>query len=133
MPNALFGQTWKADINRSLFTGTLAPTFETRLYEERPNGYKLTVSGELNGKPYQWHYEAYQDGKKYPVYGRDDVDAIEIYRLNESMTVGFFSKEFLPGGPYKRTLSADGKSLQVEAAGRDAAGRPYFNVIEYKL
>src|ERR1043165_9909556 len=111
MPDALFGKTWKSDVNKSVFSTSFRPSSESRLYEERPNGYKLTVSGEHEGKQYKWHYEAYHDGKKHPVHGRDDVDAIEIYRVNDRITLGFFTKNDATVAAYQRVLSVDGKSL----------------------
>jgi hypothetical protein len=133
MADPLFEKTWKADVGASIFSDAIKPTNEMRLYEERPNGYKLTVTGERGGSSYKWFYEAYYDGKTHPVHGRDDADGIVIYKLDDKNTVGFFSKGIEPAGPYRRKVGLDGRSLQVEAAGRDANGQPYFNVINYSL
>ena len=84
MADALIGKTWKINAGASLFSTSFRPAQKTRLYEERPNGYKLTVSGSHNRKPYSWGYEAYHDGKPYPVHGREDVDAITIFRLSDA-------------------------------------------------
>jgi hypothetical protein len=130
--NGLFNVEWKLNKGMSaLGIGSIVPDFETRLYQELPNGYSLTVTGAKNGQPYQWGYKAFYDGKEYPVYGRQDVDAITAYRLDDRNTVGFFTHNQLAGGPYSRKLSEDGKQLVVWAAGRGVTGAPYFDVLHY--
>ena len=129
----LLGKKWKMDLAKSSFSTEFVPASETRLYEEVPNGYRLTVSGVHKGKPYSWGYTAHYDGKPHPVQGRNDVDSITIYRVNDRITVGFFKKGLVEGGPYARTVSDDGRSLIVEAAGRDVHGRPFYDVIAYHL
>lgn len=135
MADALFGKTWKMDPGASLFSADFKPSVETRVYEERDNGYKLTVSGAQGGKAYEWWYEAFHDGKSYPVHGREDVDAITIYKLSDTFTCGFFTKgpNQMPGGPYARKLDAAQNILTVEAAGRRPDGSPFYDVITYKL
>jgi len=118
---------------RSAFSTSFVPQRETRRYEEVAGGYKLTVSGEHEGKPYEWYYTALYDGSPHPVHGRADVDSIVIYKLDARNTVGLFMKQLSPGGPYARTVSADGRTLVVQAAGRHADGAPFFDVIEYEL
>ena len=137
MTDPLYGKIWNMVADASLFSSSFVPDRENRVYEERENGYKLTVSGTAKDKNYLWQYEAYYDGKPYPVIGRSDVDAITIYKLSDTFTVGFFTKtigagpNFVPGGPYARRPSADGKTLVVEAAGRNADGTPFYDVITY--
>ena len=130
MSDPLFDKNWQMNSGKSLYSTGFRPDEESRLYEERPNGYKLTVSGTHDGKRYEWGYEAYHDGKPYPVHGRDDVDAITIYKLSDRRTVGFYTKAEQPGGPYARRLSEDGRTLVVEAAGR-RDGAPFYDVIHY--
>jgi hypothetical protein len=135
MADPLFGKTWKMVPAASIFSAGFTPSQETRLYEDRPNGYKLTVSGVHNGANYSWSYEAYHDGKSYPVTGRSDVDAITIYKLSDKFTCGFFTvgPNQSPGGPYARKVSASGDSLTVESAGRRTDGTPFYDVITYEL
>ncbi len=132
MADPLFDKTWNMLPAKSLFSATLTPVAETRLYDSRPNGYKLTVNGTQSGKPYQWWYEAYYDGNAHPVHGRNDVDSITIYKLDAFNTVGFFENGNQPAGAYRRKISADGATLIVEAAGR-GNGQPFYDVIEYRL
>jgi hypothetical protein len=127
----LFGVTWEVDPGISRFSADWKPDRETRSYEALDNGYKLTVSGSHLGRPYSWGYTAYYDGKKYPVSGRPDVDSIEIYRINDRITVGFFSKDNIPGGPYSRFVSEDGKTLEVQSVGHRADGSVFFDVLHY--
>jgi hypothetical protein len=133
MADPLFGKTWKMNAGSSLFSTDFRPAQETRLYEERPNGYKLTVSGTQNGKPYSWWYEAYHDGRSYPVHGRDDVDAITIFKLSDTHTCGFFTQRETEGGAYARKLDIAKNTLTVQAGGRHADGSPYFDVTSYTL
>lgn len=129
----LYGKVWKMDPEASQFSTAFAPSEETRAYEEVGNGYKLTVTGVHEGKEYSWHYTAQYDGKPHPVYGREDVDSIIIYKLDDRHTAGFFRKGLMPGGPYARGVSDDGQALTVEAAGRHTDGAPFYDVIEYRL
>ena len=132
MADPLFGKDWKMNSGLSVLgIGSLSPDHETRRYEEIANGYKLTVTGAHKGQPYSWGYTAIYDGQNHPVYGRDDVDSIVAYRLNEYITLGFFFKNNLEGGAYKRTTTTEGNQLTVVASGRNARGAPYFDVIHY--
>src|SRR5689334_15001456 len=127
MPDPLFDVNWTLDNAKSRFSTDWSPETETRLYEETEDGYRLTVSGTHNGKPYKWGYTAKYDGKNHPVYGRSDVDAIEAYRVNDRITIGFFKKTGTdsPGGPYSRKISEDGKKLQVQTVGTRDDGTVY--------
>lgn len=128
----LFNVNWTLDSEKSLFNEQWAPNTENRVYTPvGDNGYTLKVSGVHKGKPYEWGYTAQYDGKDHTVYGRDDVDTIEAYRINDRITVGFFKKGNVPAGPYKRKLSEDGKSLEVETVGRRPDGTFYYDVISY--
>ncbi|MFJ2386251.1 hypothetical protein [Pseudomonas koreensis] len=131
-PDQLFGKAWSINKNTSLFSTNWKPDSETRLYEAVPgDGYRLTVAGVHNGKAYRWGYTAFYDGKDHPVYGREDVDTIEAYRVNDKITIGFFKKDGIYGGPYARKLSEDGKSLTVQTVGKLPDGSAFFDVIDY--
>jgi hypothetical protein len=129
----LYGKTWKMDPEASHYSTAVAPSEETRVYDEIENGYTLTVTGAHDGKKYSWHYTALYDGQPHPVHGRADVDSIVIYKLDDQHTAGLFSKGLRPAGPYIRNVSEDGRSLTVEAAGRNVDGAPFYDVIEYRL
>ena len=130
--NPLFDTTWNLVKPNSRFTTqSWNPDSESRLYEEIPGGYKLTVSGTKAGVPYPWDYTAIYDGNDHPVNGRPDVDAIEAYKVNDQITIGFFKKNGIEVAAYKRGLSSDGKSLSVVASGINTDGTIYFDVIEY--
>src|SRR3989344_3000678 len=128
--NSLFNVPWKMDKRSSRFSTDWVPEKETRLYEPVKGGYRLTVRGVRKGKNYEWGYTALYDGKPHHVYGRDDVDSIEAYKINDRVTIGFFRKGIVFGGPYSRHLSKDGKTLVVQAAGRNGS-RAFYDVIKY--
>jgi hypothetical protein len=129
----LFDRQWQMDPAVSSFTRGYQPRSESRLYEAIDNGYKLTVSGSLDGQDYEWGYIALYNGEAHPVRGRDDVDSIRIFKLDDRRTIGLFEKALSPGGPYARTVSEDGSQLVVEAAGRRVDGSPFYDVITYRL
>jgi hypothetical protein len=134
MPDPLFGQDWKLDRGKSsLSVASFNPHTETQRYEEVPGGYRLTVTGSTAGQTYSWNYTALNDGKPHPVHGRNDVDSITTYRINDKITVGFFTKDGVAGGPYARFVSDDGRTLTVWAGGKNANGEPYFDVLHYDL
>jgi hypothetical protein len=127
----LFDKTWSLQPDLSRFSALVAPDSETRVYENLDNGYKLTVSGTREGQTYEWGYTAYYDGDPHPVHGREDVDSIRIFKLDARRTVGLFDQGGSPGGPYARVVSEDGSQLTVEAAGRNADGSAFYDVIAY--
>lgn len=129
----LFDRQWQMDPAVSTFTLGYQPSSESRLYEAIHSGYKLTVSGSWDGQDYEWGYTALYDGEAHPVHGRDDVDSIRIFKLDDRRTIGLFEKALSPGGPYARTVSEDGSQLVVEAAGRRVDGSPFYDVITYRL
>lgn len=129
---ALFGIEWKLDAGLSILSSGEAPESETRLYEELENGYKLTVMGESQGRNYEWGYTAFYDGHDHAVYGREDVDAIEPYRINDHITIGFFKKDSIYAGPYARKENLTGDQLTVQTVGRNADGSVFFDVKEYR-
>jgi hypothetical protein len=132
--NPLFAGNWKLAPKRSKFTTSAwNPESEDRSYKAVRGGYELTVTGIRNGEPYSWGYTAIYDGKDHPVQGRKDVDAIEAYKVNDRITIGFFKKKGKEVAAYKRHLSIDGKSLSVVASGVNTDGSIYFDTIEYKI
>lgn len=63
--------------------------------------------------------------------GRSDINAIQAYKVSDQITLGFFKQNGIDGGAYARTLSADGNSLKVIAAGKRPDGSAYFDVLNY--
>jgi hypothetical protein len=132
--NPLFDRTWTLLPGKSNFsTMVWNPDTESRLYKPVRGGYELQVKGTKGGESYAWGYVARYDGKDHPVRGRKDVDAIEAYKVNSRITIGFFKKRGKEVATYKRTVSRDGKSLSVVASGINTDGSIYFDTIEYKL
>lgn len=132
--NPLFAANWKLAPKKSKFTTSAwNPESETRVYKAVRGGYELKVTGIKTGEPYSWGYTAIYDGKDHPVHGRKDVDAIEAYKVNNQITIGFFKKKGKEVAAYKRTVSIDGKSLSVVASGINSDGSIYFDTIEYKI
>jgi len=131
MAELLFDKTWTINRHSSRFSTSRTPDTETRRYERVGDGYRLTVAGTHNGKPYEWGYTLQYDGKPHPVHGRPDADAIIGYRINDHITVGFFKKNGTDAGPYSRHVADDGRSLRVLTAGRNEDGSPFFDVLHY--
>jgi hypothetical protein len=124
----LFGTQWKLTPHNSTFSANFNPSNEARQYDQLENGYKLTVSGTQKGSPYKWSYTAYYDNKPHAVEGRDDVDAITIYKYGDNITGGWFTKNGETVAAYARILA--GNTLTVIASGR-REGSPYFDTIRY--
>ncbi|MER8394127.1 hypothetical protein NKH10_19755 [Mesorhizobium sp. M1340] len=128
MPN-LFGTEWKLESRKSIFTSGFSPNTETRKYDELENGYTLAVRGTEGGKPYQWKYTAFYDGKPHKVEGRDDVDSITIFKDGSNETGGWFTKDGVTVAGYRRAVEAS--ALVVTAGGRRPDGTAYFDTIRY--
>ena len=134
MADPLFGKNWILNLRAFEFPSShlVGDGGETRRYDEVPNGYRLTVNGTRNRQSYSWGYTALYDGQPHPVTGRDDIDSIVAYRVNELITIGFFSKGGDDRGvAYQRILSSGGDHLKIIASGREANGSPYFDVLQY--
>lgn len=131
--NPLFGVTWDLVPRRSKFTSAAwNPETESRAYRQVRGGYGLIVSGVRNGSEYSWGYTALYDGQDHKVTGRNDVDAIEAYRVTPLITIGFFKKRGKEVAAYKRTIQSDGGTLAVVASGINPDGSIYFDTITYR-
>jgi len=124
----LFG-TWTQDIQKSLYAPGPQAESHIRVYEVAESGFKVSTTETIGGKTISWNYTAPEyDGKIYPVHGRSDYDGIKSYKLNDSETLGLFTKDGEELAAYKRTLSKDGKTLTVIESGADnGKGQPYWN------
>ncbi len=133
MSENLFGKKWTMGRALSSFSVGWNPDAEQRLYEPVGDGYKLTVTGTANGKPYEWGYTAQYDGRDHAVHGRADADSIEAHFVNDRITIGTFKKAGRPIAFYKRTVSLDGRSLLVEMGGRSPDGGTYYHIVGYQV
>ena len=132
LTDPFFGKNWEISKRSSSFS-SWKPDTEKRIYEKVGAGYRLTVSGIRDGKPYRWGYTATTDGQPCPVHGRSDVDAIEKHQITNLITVGSFTKDGKIVAEYRRVTASNGKTLTVVVSGRSPDGTAYFDVLKYKV
>jgi hypothetical protein len=56
----------------------------------------------------------------------------KAFKVNDKVTIGFFKKDGIYGGPYARKLSQDNSSLTVQTVGKRDDGSVYCDVLEYR-
>ena len=76
--------TWELNKAKSTYLPGPAPKNETRIYDEQPQGVRVTVRTiEADGSSTTVHISANYDGKDYPVTGAGEINAIALKKLNE--------------------------------------------------
>ena len=124
--------TWKFNLAKSKYQQGQAPKSITLLYEAAGAGIKVTVDGvAADGSALRYSYTANYNGKEIPVVGNPDADTSARTRVNATTTKLVNKK----GGKILSTetfvVSADGKTLTITTAGKDAKGQNADSVAIY--
>jgi len=106
--------TWTLNIAKSHFNPGPTPTMQTRVYEEKTDGIKVTVKT-------QWAYghsttvliAANYDGKDYPVVGSDDYDAISLQKAGQGISEARLTHAGTVVANARREVSQDGRSMTI--------------------
>jgi len=125
--------TWKLNVAKSTYHQGQAPKSTTLIYEAAGEGIKVTVdSVPAEGAPIHYAYAANYDGKDNPVVGNPNADMAARTRVNATTTKLVNKK----GGNVMSTVtlavSADGKTLTITTAGKDAKGQNVDSVAVYE-
>ena len=124
--------TWKLNLAKSKYIPGQAPKSSTLVYEAAGEGIKVTVDQVLtDGSPIQYAYTANYDGKDVPIVGNPNADMAARTRV-DATTTKLVNKK---GGQVLSTVtivtSADGKTLTITTAGKDAKGQNIDSVAVY--
>ncbi len=124
--------TWKLNLAKSKYQQGQAPKTTTLVYEAAGPGIKVTVDRVLaDGSAIHYAYPANYDGKDVPVVDSPNGDTAARTRVNAT-TTELVNKQ---GGNILSTVtlvvSADGKTLTITTAGKDAKGQNIDGVEVY--
>ena len=125
--------TWKLNVAKSTYHQGQAPKSTTLIYEAAGEGIKVTVdSVPAEGAPIHYAYAANYDGKDNPVVGNPNADMAARTRVNATTTTLVNKK----GGNVMSTatlaVSADGKTLTITTAGKNAKGQNVDSIAVYE-
>ncbi|MCU1338994.1 MAG: hypothetical protein JWO19_4575 [Bryobacterales bacterium] len=106
--------TWKLNVAKSKFSPGPAPQEETRTYEARGDGIRVTVRTiAANGHSTTVNIAANYDGKDYPVTGSSDYDAIALKRTSDRTAEGMLLHAGKLVATSTREVSPDGQVLTI--------------------
>ena len=125
--------TWKLNVEKSKYHEGQALKSATLVYEAAGEGIKVTVDqAPAVGPAIDYAYSANYDGKDVPVVGNPNADMAARTRVNATTTKLVNKK----GGNVMSTVtlavSADGKTLTITTAGKDAKGQNVDSVAVYE-
>src|SRR5215831_2955363 len=120
--------TWKLNLAKSKFSPGPPPKSQTVTFEAVGQGYKVTVKGtDVEGKPIEFQFTAYYDGKDYPVTGNPDQDTVAWKRIDAYTVESTRKKAGKVLSTATRVLSKDGKTLTLTEKGVNAKGEKFSN------
>lgn len=120
--------TWTLNVAKSTYSPGPAPKSMTVKFEAVGDGIKSTADTiAADGSSTHTEYTASYDGKDYPLTGMKDADTVSLRRIDANSA----ERTDKMGGKvvrtYKRTLSADGKTMTATITGTDDQGRTIEN------
>ena len=106
--------TWTLNVAKSNFNPGPAPTMQTRVYEEKVDGIKVTVKTQwADGHSTTVLIAANYDGKDYPVVGSDDYDAISLQKASDRISEAMLMHAGTVVANARREVSEDGRSMTI--------------------
>jgi hypothetical protein len=121
--------TWKLNVAKSKFSPGPAPKSLTVTFSAAGQGVKAVIDGVgPDGSKVHWEYTANFDGKPYPVTGNGDGDMVVMKRVDANTIETAYTLKGKPTLINRRTVSADGKTLNVTSTGTNAQGQKVNNM-----
>jgi hypothetical protein len=118
--------TWKQNLEKSTYSAGPKPTTPATLrIEAVGSGERMTVNGSSEGKPITYSYTSTADGKTFPTPGSPYGDMGSIKTIDTRTTEMVYTRNGKVSRKARRTVSADGKTLIIEATGTNAKGEKY--------
>jgi hypothetical protein len=115
--------TWTLDLARSRFVPGPPFQSETRIYEQRPDGIKVTIKIiDADGKPVTVEYPVNYDGRFYPVTGQSPADAISLTRIDDWTAESTLKHGDVEVAKARRVVSRDGKTMTITYQGTNLEG-----------
>ena len=126
-----FVGTWKLNLAKSKFTGTLAPKSKTRTVVAQGSGEKVSYDGiAADGSPISYSYTTNLDGKDAPYSGKQPfgADTIAVTRVDANTVTAVLKKGGKTLVTTKSEVSKDGKVTTNTEKGANAKGQPVNQV-----
>ena len=122
---------WKLDVRKSKFLPGPGFQSETRTYEERKDGVRVSIrTVDAKGKQATIVYLATPDGQQHPVSGAGGpADAVALKRINDYIAESTLLHAGREIAKTTRTVSVDGKKMTIVYDGLD----PYGSRVNYTL
>ncbi len=115
--------TWTLDVAKSTFGSQHPLKSQTRIYRPAPHGTHVTIVEEdASGHQTRTTLTITYDGKPHPVKGNPDYDHASATLVDPNEVDGTFIRNGQPVGDLKRVVSADGKTLTINARYTKADG-----------
>ena len=125
--------TWKLNVAKSQYPQGQALKSSTLVYEAAGAGIKVTVDQvPATGPAVHYTYTANYDGKDVPLVGSPFGDTAARTRVNPTTTKTVNKKGGQILSTFTIVTSADGKTLTVTTAGKNAAGQTVDSVAVYE-
>jgi hypothetical protein len=106
--------TWTLNVAKSTFTPGPAPKEQTRVYEAKEGGIKVTVKTVAgDGHSTSVLISANYDGKDYPVIGSSDYDAIELKQITTRVAEATLMHAGTVVATSRREVSDDGRTMTI--------------------
>lgn len=125
--------TWKLNVAKSKYSPGPAPKEETRVYESRGEGIKVTVKTiAADGHSTTVLIAANYDGKDYPVTGSSDYDAIALTKKNDRISEAALMHGVRVIATSTREISEDGATMTITYKTSGDQDRPINNKAVYE-
>jgi hypothetical protein len=106
--------TWTLNLAKSLFTPGPAPKAQTRIYEAKEGGIKVTINTvAADGHDIVILIAANYDGKDYPIVGSSDYDALSLKKISDQVAEATLMHAGAIVATSRREISEDGRRMTI--------------------
>ena len=124
--------TWRLNVAKSKFSPGPAPKSSTVTFAAAGQGVKVVVDTATPDAKVHWEYTANFDGKPNPVTGNPDGDMVVAKRVDANTIETSYTLKGKPTMVVRRTLSPDGKTLNITQTGSNGQGQKINNVLVFE-
>jgi hypothetical protein len=124
--------TWKLNLEKSTFTGRVAPKSRTTTWAVDGENLAVTIEGvEAKGQPLKLIFRLIYDGQPHPITGSSpDYDSNTYHRIGNSISGIFFKDGKVVG--LTQVQLVPGKTVTVTEEGIDTGDLPYHDVLVFE-
>lgn len=124
--------TWKLNTTKSKYDGASMPKEMTVVYTPEGSGWRYAANGAAaTGEPIQSSFVYVKDGEDIKTTGFPNWDTLVLRNAAANKATGTFKRAGKEVGTVIRTISADGKTMTIDAKVTGADGKPIRYVSVY--